>query len=305
MKIVYFGTSIVGLPILEQLHAMHEIVHIVTSPDAPIGRKQVLTETPIATFATSHNIPVSKPEKVKNNQAFLEQLAQLGADIFIVVSYGKILPHDLIETPPLKTLNIHFSLLPQYRGASPIQFSLLNGDTTTGTTIFILDEHMDTGPILAQKSITINPHDTFTTLAQKLSLLSAELLIELLPQYQQGLITLAPQDNDQATYVTLIKKEDGKIAWDAPASAIYNRYRAFVEWPGIWTTWNGKLLKILDCEPGELIAGTPGATHQTRVVCGQDTTLILKKVQLEGKTAQDIDVFLRGYPHFSNTQLGS
>ena len=303
MKIVFFGTSAVGLPILEALIKEHEVVHIVTSPDAPVGRKQIMTASPIADFAASHNLPISKPLKVKKNEEFISFLDTLQADIFVVVSYGKILPLELINLPRLRTVNIHFSLLPKYRGASPIQFTLLNGDTQTGTTIFVLDEQMDTGPILAQAMIPIEPDDTFTSLASKLATLSSGLLIDLLPKYNRGEITPQPQDNAAATYVTLITKTDGKIDWTKSATDIHNQFRAFVEWPGIWTTWQGKQLKVLACSPIQNMPGTPGTVQDNIVYCGNNSALELHTVQLEGKSPQDIATFLNGYQQFRATQL--
>lgn len=312
MKIVFFGTSDVGLPTLEKLVQHHEVVGVVTSPDALVGRKQVLTPSPIAERAQQLGLHILKPEKVKNNPEILEQLKSLAADIYIVVSYGKILPKELIDTPPLKTLNIHFSLLPQYRGAAPIQSALKNGDATTGTTIFILDEFMDHGPVLAQVAEDIKPDDTFSTLAQRMAEISANKLIEILPAYQNGELTPKEQNHDLATKAPMIKKEDGRIDWSKPAQDIYNTWRAYQPWPGIYTTWNNKFFKILMCmpvtsldEPKDLFNPLPAGTvfQGQYIACGNGTFLELISIQPEGKQPMDIKSFLNGNKDFIDSTL--
>ncbi len=290
MKIVVFGTSEIGLPILEALLANHEVINVVTSPDRPVGRKQVLTATPIADLAAKHNIPVLKPEKVKNNPEFLSELQKLATDhsvdIFVVVSYGKILPTVLLDIPPLKTVNVHFSLLPKYRGPSPVQSSILNGDTSTGATIFILDEAVDHGPILTTQEVAIDPDDTNITLQSKLAAISSDLLLDTLPKYQAGQITPQEQDHSHATSAKMISKEDGLIDWSKPAQQIYNQFRAYQPWPGVYTTWQDKKLKILNCKLSE-----------------DKSTLELITVQLEGKNPTSIKDFKNGYPAFDISKL--
>ncbi len=296
MKIVFFGTSDVGTPILKALLKEHEVLAVVTSPDAPVGRKQIITPSVIADFAAGQGLRTLKPAKVKNNPELITELQKMGADIFVVVSYGKIMPVELLNIPPLKTINIHFSLLPKYRGASPIQFALLNGETTTGTTIFILDELVDHGPILAQQEITIGLDDTFETLAPKLSTMSAGLLIKTLPDYQNGHITPRVQDHTAASLAPLITKDLGRVNWTKPAQEIYNQFRALKNWPGIWTTWQGQNLKILACQLGN-IAGA------ISVSCGDDSVLSITELQLEGKNATAAGNFLNGYKDFDPSDL--
>ncbi len=306
MKVVFFGTSDVGLPILRSLNEQHEIVQVVTSPDAPVGRKQILTQSAISALADELKLPVNKPQKVKNNSEFMDFLRGLGADIFIVVSYGKILPAELLEIPPLKTINVHFSLLPKYRGAAPIQFSLLNGEAKTGTTIFILDELVDHGPILVQQEIDVAPSDTFLTLVPKLADLSAKLLIELLPKYQSGQIQPQEQDHSQATPTKIIKKEDGLVDWNKSAQEIYNSWRAYIAWPGIYTTWRGENFKILECSVAtEHEENNSGKNDRDTITCGQNTFLKLITVQPAGKNTMSMKDFLNGYPDFQPSQLGS
>jgi methionyl-tRNA formyltransferase len=300
MRIVFFGTSEVGIPILEALMKEHEVVQVITSPDAPVGRKQELQATPIANLANFLKIPVQKPEKVKDNPEFLEFLKTIGADIFIVVSYGKILPAALLDIPRLKTLNVHFSMLPKYRGAAPIQYALLNGEKVTGTSIFILDEQVDHGPILIQKEFYIEPNDTFTTLAAKLADLSAQLLINILPQYEVGVINPQEQNHDSATFTKLIKKEHGRIDWTKPAQEIFNQWRAFTPWPGIWTTWQGQTFKILTAE---VATSVEESQARENVPCGDNTSLHLLEVQPAGKNAMSIKDFLNGQKEFKPQDL--
>ncbi len=300
MKIVFFGTSDVGLPILEALVKEHEVIQVVTSPDAAVGRKQELTPTPIANLAEFLKIPVVKPSSVKNDPEFFDFLRGLCADIFIVVSYGKILPAELLEIPKLKTLNVHFSLLPKYRGAAPIQYALLNGETTTGTSIFILDELVDHGPILVQNEFAIDPQDTFESLAKKLSDLSAELLIELLPSYEAGVITPKEQNHDDATFTKLIKKDHGRIDWSKPAQEIYNQWRAFTPWPGIWTTWNGQNFKVLKLQ---VVPALDNEQLNQIIPCGSNTYVLLETVQPAGKNPMSMRDFLNGQKDFRTDDL--
>lgn len=306
MKIIFFCTSNVALPVLENLGREHQILAVVTAPDAKVGRKQEIKESPASVLAKEMELPVLKPEKVKNNPEFFKQLTDLGAEIFIVVSYGKILPSEIINLPKLRTLNLHFSLLPKYRGASPIQFALLNGDKETGITIFVLDEKMDTGPIVAQETALIDADDNFITLSQKMAFQSAKLLSSILPGYADGSIKPSPQDETQASLTKIITKEDGKIDWGKPAQGIYNQFRAFYPWPGIWTKWNGKIIKILDCVPGNF---TPKEEEIGKVlengivVCGNNTALEIKSLQMEGKSETGILDFLNGYGNFTGSKL--
>ncbi len=305
MRVVFFGTSEVGLPILKALLQHHEVVHVVTRPDAAVGRNKEIKPSPIAQLAETNLIPTSKPEKVKNNPELLELLRNQHADIFIVVSYGKILPPELLSIPRLQTLNVHFSLLPKYRGPAPIQFALLNGDKSTGTTIFILDEQVDHGLILASLEININPTDTFETLAPKLADLSAHLLIETLPKYEAGTITPQIQNEADATFTQLISKEHGRIDLTMTADEIYNHWRAYTPWPGIWTTYQGEVLKILECE----VVSPPETPHSfdelTNIIpCNNHTFLRLLKVQLAGKNPVSMQDFLRGHQEFTPASLG-
>ncbi len=306
MKIVFFGTSNVALPVLETLYRHHDVAAVITSPDAASGRKQTLVESPVSVLAKEMDIELLKPEKVKGNADFLAQLQRLRADIFVVVSYGKILPLEVINLPPHKTLNVHFSLLPKYRGASPIQYALLNGESQTGTSIFVLDEKMDTGPIVAQKAVAVEADDNFVTLSQRLAYLSAQLLLDILPKYVSGEAVPVPQDEALSSYTKIINKADGQVDWQKSAFEIYNQFRAFYPWPGVWTLWNGKKMKILDCEAKKAEPGLPLGVAGTDgwVGCGGNSVLRLKLVQLEGKSQVGMAAFLNGYPKFIGSTLG-
>lgn len=310
MKILFFGTSNVALPVLEALKKEHEILAVVTTPDAQAGRKQDFTESPVSALARDLNLLTLKPDSPKKDPEFLEKLKQLNADIFVVVSYGRILPVEIINLPRLKTVNVHFSVLPKYRGPSPMQFALLNGETHTGTTIFVLDEQVDHGPLLAQEIIEIDPDDNFITLADKLSRLSAKIINPTLAYYASGKITPLPQDEAAATHTKIINKVDGKIDWAKPARQIYNQFRAFYPWPGIWTTWNGKTLKLININPDpRMESGSTGdygcgtVLQGGVVACGENTFLQIKTLQLEGKNETDIDSFLRGYKELEGSKL--
>lgn len=303
MKIVYFGTSEIGIPILLSLVEQHEILAVVTSPEKTVGRKQILTASPIAQVAKDLNLPMLTPEKVRGNSELLEQLKNLGADIFVVVSYGKILPVELLDIPPLKTVNVHFSLLPKYRGPAPVQFALLNGETTTGSTVFILDAEVDHGLVLSQKQLTIDPDDANPSLQTKLAKLSSELLLTTLRNYEAGLLSPQTQDHSQATFTKIIKKEDGQVDWNNPAQQIYNQFRAYQPWPGIYTRFDNKLLKIINCKPATDTSLSPGQVSQNIIGCGNNSSLELITVQLEGKSPTPIKDFLNGYPTFSEIIL--
>lgn len=312
MKIVFFGTANVALPILEALRKQHEILAVVTSPDAEVGRSQDLQESPVSALATDLKLKTFKPENVKNNQQFLNELQVLGADIFVVVAYGKILPTKIINLPKYKAVNVHFSALPKYRGPSPIQAALLNGDKQTGTSVFVLDESVDGGPLLAQEIVAVQPDDNFFTLSDKLAKKSSDIINPTLAGYAGGQITPLPQDEARASRTKIIAKDDGKVNWQKSAAEIYDQFRAFYIWPGIWTTWNGKKLKITDCLVNTDLRIGHGSTDSYGfgtvladgvVVCGANTSLKLKSLQLEGRSESNIADFLNGYRGFVGSRL--
>jgi methionyl-tRNA formyltransferase len=307
MKIVFFGTSNVALPVLEALKKQHEIAAVVTTPDSVVGRKQELSESPVSALAKDLQLLTFKPESLKDNKEFLNKLQNLSADVFVVVAYGKILPEEIINLPKLKTLNVHPSLLPKYRGPSPIKHALLDGQTQTGTSIMLIDSGMDTGPVLAQDTLQIEPDDNDFTLTDKLSKLSANLLLKTISEYAEGAIQPKSQDEADATYSKMVSKGDGKLDWQKTSREIYNQFRAFFLWPGIWTTWNGNVLKIANCAPLDYPIPpntAPGSVlEQGVVVCGSNTALQISRLQLAGKNEIGILEFLNGYKEFTGSKL--
>lgn len=308
MKIIFFGTSNFALPCLEVLHGKYELAAVVTTPDAKVGRRQQVGESPVSALARDLNLTVFKPENLKSNDDFRQQLQALQPDLFVVAAFGKILPKDLIDLPKFRTLNVHPSLLPKYRGASPIQFALLNGETQTGVSIIVMDGEVDHGPILAQESIAIDSDDNFITLSEKLAYKAAGLLEATIEDYVSGKIRPLPQDESQATTTKIVTRQDGKVDWSKSAAEIYNQFRAFYPWPGLWTTWNKKVLKILDCLPTEspaLVSAQAGEILPEGIVaCGQSTFLKLNSLQLESKNETGIQDFLNGYQTFVGSRLG-
>ncbi len=304
MNIVFFGSSDFVVPVLASLHENGHVVTIVTTPDTIVGRKKDLTPTPVAQAATQFSMRLFKFPSLKTPDVHAS-LTELGADCFVVASYGKIIPQAILDIPPLGAINIHPSLLPLYRGPTPIQTALRNGDTQTGVSIIRMDAEVDHGPLLAQTTTDIEPRETFRTLAPRLFTLSIPLLQTTLEQAQQHTLNPQEQDHTHATFTTIITKADGQIQWQHPAQTIYNQFRAFDPWPGIWTNWDGQILKIIECSVSDQHATTPpGTVSGTGTVsCGNNTTLTLTRVQLAGKQPTDIKSFLRGYPTFRGSVL--
>ncbi len=252
MKIIFFGTSNVALPVLEALHQHHDIPAVVTMLDAPAGRKKELQESPVSVLAGELGIRTLKPNRLTGNDVARLDLESLQPDLFIVVSYGNILPANYLNIPKYKSLNLHFSLLPKYRGPSPVQTTLWNGDEFAGVTLMQLDEKLDHGPVLTAEKYPVDADDNFLTLSTRLAHESARLLVSAIPDYINQRLSPRPQDEAQATTTKIITKQDGKINWNQTAREIYNQFRALYPWPGIWTTWDGKMVKIIDCSPSLL-----------------------------------------------------
>lgn len=311
MTIIFFGTSNVALPVMEVLHKNHKIAAVITTPDAKVGPKQILQESPVSVLAQELGLHLFKPHTIKNNPELELSLTSFNANIFIVVSYGKILPESIINLPKNKTLNIHFSWLPEFRGASPIQAALLAGKKETGVSIFVLDKYMDHGPILTQERLTVDDDDTYITLADKASHKAGPLLLNTLSAIEQNTITPQEQDHSKATYCGLITKQDGRINWQKTSNDIYNQFRAFYPWPGIWTRWNNRVLKILDCHPinqpvSVSPANPPGTVIASgQVLCGQNTCLQITSLQLAGKSQVSMQNFLHGNQSFIGSQLST
>ncbi|RME49212.1 MAG: methionyl-tRNA formyltransferase [Chloroflexi bacterium] len=312
IRVVFMGTPAFAVPSLQQLieDETFDVVAVVTQPDRPAGRGRALLPSPVKRVALTHDIPIFQPEHLRNNPKMLQILRDLAPDVVVVAAYGLILPASVLEVPPHGCVNVHASLLPRYRGAAPVAAAILNGDEETGITIMLMDEQMDHGPILAQRSLAIKPDDTRETLSERLAKLGAALLVETLPQWVSGHIEPQPQDHSAATYARMLKKEDGKIDWTRPAAYIARMTRAYDPWPGAYTYLDGRLLKLLraraidfdvcNVQPGEVIE-----TDQGLAVAAGDGAVLLERVQLAGKRAMDIDEFARGQRNLVGTVLGT
>lgn len=311
LRIVFLGTPEFALPALEQMvRSEHQVLAVYTQPDRPAGRGQAPSAPPVKLSARRWGLPVLQPDSLKNPEE-AERLAGLRPELLVVAAYGKLLPRPILDIPPLGCLNIHPSLLPRHRGASPVAAAILAGDSVTGVTIMLLDEGMDTGPILTQVSLTISSEDTTDTLTEKLAKAGALLLQDTLPRWQAGSLVPQPQSEEKATYSRLITKEDGEIDWHLSAREIWRRVRAFQSWPGCRTRWKGKQLKVLQAialpqnegsEPGEVIALRTGRDAEVGVQTGEGV-LGLLRVQLEGKRVLSATEFLHGQKDFPGSRL--
>ena len=293
------GTPRFALPSLQILIDRSEhIAAVVTQPDRPAGRGQHIAQPPIKELALKHHLPVLQPVKVRDVQ-FIAQIKELSPDLIVVVAFGQILPRALLDIPPYGCVNVHASLLPFYRGAAPINWVLINGETETGVTIMLLDEGMDTGGMLRQEKLSIMPTDTVATLHDRLAQSGARLLGEALDQRGSAGWTRVQQDHAKATYAPLLKKEDGLILWQKSARAINNQIRGMNPWPGCFTYFNGKLLKVFAAEIGDQEAkGTPGSIieiSESGITMATGTgALILKEILLEGKKRMPVEEFVKG-----------
>jgi methionyl-tRNA formyltransferase len=319
MKFVFFGTPEFAAIVLEKLINTGYIpVAVVCNPDEPVGRKQVLTSPPVKRLIANSKLPIEifQPATKAELLAINHKLLAIQPNLAIIAAYGKIIPKEILDIPKYGFINVHGSLLPHYRGASPIQYAILNGDEETGITIMKVDEEMDHGAIISKSEIQISSSDTYESLSQKLAVLGAELLIKTIPDYISGKIKPIPQNHSKATYTKIIKKEDGKIDWAKSAEEIERIVRAFYPWPTAWTIWNGKILKILPArrsfsEGGEadIISGNGYKTGEVflkggelAIKCGKNI-LIIKKLQLEGGKVLSAKEFLNGHKDFVGSVL--
>src|SRR5262245_49036216 len=259
MKLVFCGTPQFAVPTLKSLVSVgHEIALVVTQPDRPQGRGLELATSPVKQTALQHSLLITQPERIKYNTEFREQLEQIAPEAIIVVGYGRIIPPWMLGLPRLGNINLHASLLPKYRGAAPIQWAIAQGETVTGVTTMLLNEGLDTGDVLQQRTTEIFPEDTAVTLAPRLAELGAELLVETLRGLESDTVHPAPQNHALATLAPILKKEDGQIDFTRTAREIHNRWRGFQPWPGASTQFRGKSLKIVAARPAEGKAASPG-----------------------------------------------
>lgn len=329
LRIIYMGTPRFAVPALEALvegaapgnilAEGYEIVTVITRPDKPSGRGREIVYSPVKQSALAHQLRVWQPGSFKKaeNRVALEAFH---ADLYIVAAFGQILPQAVLDQPRYGTLNIHASLLPKYRGADPIAEAILQGDQETGVTIMLLDAGIDTGPMLLKRTLSIIDDETTGSLTPKLADIGAQALLEALPRWISGKTTPEPQDELRATHTRMLTKEDGQIQWERPAAVLARQVRAYTPWPGSYTHWRGKLLKILAAYPlsvepdrGEqtdaptlqagLVSTREEAGHQVLAIVTGSGLLIVTQVQLEGKRAMSAEEFLRGYVHIAGEVL--
>lgn len=302
MRIIFLGTPEFAVPSLQKLHANpdFEIAGVFCEPDRPQGRKQILTAPPVKMLAKKLKLPVFQPEKIREEK-WVQKVREINPDLAAVVAFGQIIPKSILDIPKFGFLNLHPSLLPKYRGASPIQAAILNGDKKTGISIMLLDEEMDHGPVLKQKKIKLQGNETAEILHDKLAKTGAELLMRTAEDWKNKEIKARPQNHKKATFTKILKREDGLIDFNKSAKEIEQKIRAYFPWPGTFMMWQGKRLKILPAKLcGHLVAtskktGELFETDKKLAVRCKKNALILKRVQLEGKNEMSGEEFLRGY----------
>ncbi len=289
------GSPDFALPILHSLSRQHDVVGVVTQPDRASGRGRELKAPPVKTLALELGIPVIQPKKLREPEA-MQQLHAWNPDIIVVAAFGQILKKEVLDLPKFGCVNVHASLLPRWRGAAPINAAILAGDEETGVTIMQMDVGLDTGPMLAMKSIRIKPDDTTGSVTQALSTLGADLLLETLPDYLAGKIMPTPQPEEGATYAPMLKKEDGLLDFTKPAAELERRVRAMNPWPGAWFEWDGAPLKLHKARVGQgnAEAGKRLVEQNQPAVAAGGGILILDEVQPPGKKIMPGKSFLAG-----------
>ena len=299
MKLVFCGTPQFAVPTLQKLvDSGFAVKLVVTQPDRPKGRGLTLTASPVKQLALELGLPLTQPDKIKNNEAFRAQLTSLSPEAIVVVGYGRIIPQWMIDLPPLGNINLHGSLLPKYRGAAPIQWAIAMGEGVTGVTTMLIDAGLDTGAILMQREVAVTPADNTETLAPRLASIGAELVVETLHGLRQGTVKPRPQDHTQASLAPVLKREDGLIDFQRPAAQILNRMRGFQSWPGAFTSFRGRQIHIWAARPAKtsLPAGELSIEGDRLLVgCGENTALELVELQPEGKKRISARDFIHGY----------
>ncbi|UCH26165.1 MAG: methionyl-tRNA formyltransferase [Trueperaceae bacterium] len=306
MRLVFFGSPAFAVPSLLTLHKHHDVCLVVAQPDRPAGRGMRLTPPEVAQRAKELGLALEQPTRLKN-PSFANALRELDPDVAVTVAYGKILPSSLLEIPRSGFLNVHASLLPKYRGAAPIQWALIEGEQTTGITIMKTEVGLDTGPICHTKTVPIRGEDTALTLFNTLSEVGARAIVEALALLVDGRLRFVPQDDSQASYAPMLKKEDGKIDWRKPAEVIFNRFRGVLAWPGSWFMFGEHRIKV---HRMEIIneSGAPGtisSVHQLGItVSAGEQALLLQEVQPAGKARMSAWDWANGYGVDKGRRLG-
>ena len=314
MRAIYMGTPAPVIPALERLCRMPEVevVTAVTPPDRERGRGRRSEPPPVKEAALRLGIPVLQPDSLRSQSA-QNQLAELEPDVIVVAAYGKLLPQQVLELPPRGCLNLHPSLLPRHRGPSPVATAILEGDETTGVSLMLLDEGMDTGPVIAQRLYNLSGEETAGELTDTLFALGAELLADSLAPWARGELQARPQDSALATVTRKLERADGAADWTLSADELHRRCLAYSPWPGLYTQWEGKILKLLEVapfpdyqtgivEPGRVVA--VGLGKGLYVVTGHGI-LAVERLQLEGRKLVTAREFLAGYPDFIGAYLGN
>jgi len=311
MRVVFMGTPDFSIPVLEQLiESQYQVIAVYTQPDKQAKRGLVPTPSAVKKTALKYGLQVFQPTRLKE-PAEIKRMTDLKPDAIVVAAFGQILPQSMLDIPEFGCLNVHPSLLPKYRGASPVASAVLAGDEQTGVTIMLLDAEMDTGATLSQVTIHIDPMDTTGSLTMKLAQEGAMLLLETLPLWFERQLTPQPQDECKASYTNQIYKSDGEINWQLGAIEIWRQVRAFQPWPGCYTWWKGKILKIIDAVPlSRKDISVPGkvvelASPNSIGVDTGDGVLALSVIQLESKRVLSAVNFARGQKGFVGSILGS
>ena len=322
MKLLFMGSGSFAVPSLRALLASpsHEVVALVTQPDKPAGRGHRLRLPPTKHVAIEHGLDVHQPARVRHPES-VELVRELAPECIVVVAYGQIIPKSILDIPPKGIINVHASLLPRYRGAAPIQWAIARGETETGVSTMLMDEGLDTGPVLLQEKTPIDPDETSSVLEPRLAVLGARLLERTLELWADGALVPTPQDDSDATLAPRIKKEDALVDWSLPARTIASQVRAFDPWPVAFTTFAGVPLKIWKARA---LGGTTSSPHGTvvavgdggdsdsdsdsdtiSVACGEGTILAIRDVQLSGKARMAAADFARGKRLRLGTRLGA
>ncbi len=307
-RTIFMGTPEFACPTLQQLIERGEnIVAVITQPDRPKGRGQRLMPPPVKELAEKSGIPVYQPLKVRD-PAFVDIIRSLEPDVIVVVAFGQILPKALLDIPPHGCINVHASLLPRYRGAAPLNWCIINGETETGVTTMLMDVGLDTGDMLLVQKTTLDENEDIASLHDRMAVMGADLLAETLNRLANGDLVPEPQDSAASCYAPMLRKEDGIIDWHTDARTVHNKVRGLAVWPGACTTINGQVMKIFRTRPGNG-SGEPGTVLQGakdhfEVAC-QTGSLFLQELQLAGKKRLDCASFLAGFPVLAGTLLGN
>lgn len=314
MRVVFMGSPTFALPALGALRAAgHAVALVVSQPDRPAGRARRLTPPPVAAHARAERLPLYQPERLRGGDA-LDPIRAAAPAVVVVAAFGLLLPRALLELPPLGCLNVHPSLLPRHRGASPVQAAILAGDAETGVTIIRLIERMDAGPMLAQVHTPLGPDEDAPSLEARLADLGARLLVDCLEPWASGQIEARLQDEVLATYCKRLGRADAELDWSRPAEELGRVVRAFRGRTDAFTSWNGKVLKVLAATPmpapaaaapGSVAAAEGPGGHRYPIVAAGTGRLLLREVALEGRPPTPGPAFLNGYPRFVGARLGS